>query len=91
MTLHDRIMALEIEDPQDFFDDGHNHGIHRAATRATEADELMAEMALIASGEIYHIYNGLCPDPLEGFDSRDKLCPACDTLNKYKAYKEQSK
>ena len=42
--------------------------------------KLIAELIAVATGEIDHAGNGLCPDPIEGFDSRDPDCPACKIL-----------
>ena len=38
------------------------------------------KLIAVATGEIKHAGNGLCPDPIEGFDSRDPDCPACKIL-----------
>ena len=38
------------------------------------------KLIAVATGEIKHTGNGLCPDPIEGFDSRDPVCPACKIL-----------
>ena len=38
------------------------------------------KLIAVATGEIEHAGNGLCPDPIEGFDSRDPDCPACKIL-----------
>ena len=35
------------------------------------------KLIAVATGEIKHAGNGLCPDPIEGFDSRDPDCPPC--------------
>ena len=42
--------------------------------------KLIAELIAVATGEIDHAGNGLCPDHIEGFDSRDPGCPACKIL-----------
>lgn len=34
----------------------------------------------IATGELRHIYNGECPDQVEGPNVRDPDCPACQVL-----------
>ncbi len=34
----------------------------------------------IATGQVVHVYRGLCPDAVTGFDSRDSDCPACKIL-----------
>ena len=38
------------------------------------------KLIAVATGEIEHAGNGLCPDRIEGFDSRDPDCPACKIL-----------
>lgn len=34
----------------------------------------------IATGELRHVYNGECPDQVEGSKVRDPDCPACQVL-----------
>ena len=34
----------------------------------------------VALGRVKHTYNGLCPDGIEGWDTRDPECPACRVL-----------
>ncbi len=34
----------------------------------------------VATGEIKHLYSGLCPDATEGADARDPDCEACKIL-----------
>jgi hypothetical protein len=43
---------------------------------------LLRDLHQVATGQVEHIYHGLCPDPLEGFDSREAPgnCAACDIL-----------
>jgi hypothetical protein len=38
------------------------------------------KLIAVATGEIHHIYNGLCPDSQTGPGSRDAECPACKIL-----------
>ena len=38
------------------------------------------KLIAVATGEINHIYNGLCPDFQTSPDSRDDECPACKIL-----------
>lgn len=40
----------------------------------------VTDLIAVATGEIEHAVNGLCPDRIEGFDSRDPDCPACKIL-----------
>lgn len=52
---------------------------HRKASDM-DIKKLIAELIAVATGEIEHAGNGLCPDRIEGFDSRDPDCPACKIL-----------
>ena len=51
--------------------------------------KLIAELIAVTTGEIDHTGNGLCPDHIEGFDSRDPGCPACKILTKAAAEHEE--
>lgn len=42
--------------------------------------DLLTSLHQVATGRIGHIYNGLCPDSVEGPDVRDIDCPACRVL-----------
>lgn len=44
------------------------------------AQDIAARLAKVADGSIPHIFNGMCPDAIEGHDSRDPDCPACQLL-----------
>ncbi len=37
-------------------------------------------LTAIATGELRHVYNGECPDQVEGSKVRDSDCPACQVL-----------
>lgn len=37
-------------------------------------------LRMVATNEMPHLYNGLCPDAIEGHDSRDPDCPACKAI-----------
>ncbi len=77
MTLHDRIMALQPIGKTSQVSAIHfNNAKMRAAQLATEADEIMAEMAAILSAI----------ERLSGYSGESKLSIA---LAKYNAYKEQ--
>lgn len=43
-------------------------------------DDIAADLVRVATGEVPHLYQGACPDAVEGHDSRDPLCPACRLL-----------
>lgn len=45
-----------------------------------EAIKVVQDLIDVGSGKITHSYNGLCPDDVEGFDTRDDECPACRIL-----------
>jgi hypothetical protein len=38
------------------------------------------ELLKVATNETRHVYMGLCPDELEGHNSRDPDCPACQAI-----------
>jgi len=40
-----------------------------------------------ATGEVVHLYQGLCPDGVEGHDSRDPDCKVCRALMTLDAHK----
>lgn len=44
----------------------------------TPAD--LAILVKVARGEVQHDYAGRCPDPVEGYESRDPECPICQLI-----------
>lgn len=42
--------------------------------------ELIQQIHDVATCRIPHVYNGKCPDAVEGPDVRDEECPACKVL-----------
>lgn len=42
----------------------------------------VVELYAVSTGQIPHIYQGMCPDAVEGASSRDDECPACKILMK---------
>ena len=38
------------------------------------------DLIKVATGQVRHLYNGACPDGVEGPDVRDPDCPACQVL-----------
>ena len=64
-------------------------------TRTVQADEtsnsagLQTDMSLalalchVATGQTPHVYNGMCPDALEGHSVRDDECPACKAIMRF--------
>lgn len=57
-------------------------GNHRELMRldCLVAADLIEGLVKIATGELKHVYNGLCPDAVEGPLVRDPECPACQLL-----------
>ena len=54
----------------------------RAALARAEAAEGRERALLdLALGRVRHVYAGLCPDDVEGWESRDPECPACVLLD----------
>lgn len=53
-----------------------------ATVRAVAAQLLdhIDGLTKIATGELRHVYNGECPDEVEGSNVRDPDCPACQVL-----------
>lgn len=47
---------------------------------ATQLLDHIDGLTKIATGELRHVYNGECPDPVEGPKVRDPDCPACQVL-----------
>ncbi|SIQ99017.1 hypothetical protein [Aquipseudomonas alcaligenes] len=39
--------------------------------------DVLAGLYAVCSGQVLHVYMGLCPDALEGAEERDDECPAC--------------
>ncbi|MBA1194481.1 hypothetical protein G7007_16725 [Pseudomonas entomophila] len=42
--------------------------------------DLIQRLRGVGTNQLNHIANGLCPDQIEGYDSRDESCPACKVL-----------
>lgn len=42
--------------------------------------EALKGLVRIATGQVQHVYMGMCPDQVEGPDVRDDDCPACQLL-----------
>lgn len=63
---------------------GESPGIQPApATAKAVAAQLLEHidgLTKIATGELRHVYNGECPDQVEGPNVRDPDCPACQVL-----------
>ncbi|MGY4838020.1 hypothetical protein [Burkholderia pyrrocinia] len=45
-----------------------------------ESTDVLQQLRAIATGELQHAYNGMCPDQVEGPAVRDEDCPACRAL-----------
>jgi hypothetical protein len=69
----------------------------RAALAAPETGAAVFPLALIhdlagvAVGRTVHVFNGACPDQVEGELVRDDECPACQILMRLDALKSQEK
>jgi hypothetical protein len=53
--------------------------------QSNESIEILNDLASIADGRIKHVFNGSCPDEVEGHTVRDEDCPACQVLKRYDA------
>lgn len=45
-----------------------------------QAEPLIRDLIDVGTGKIAHLNMGLCPDVVEGHDTRDHDCPACKIL-----------
>ncbi|MCO2528489.1 hypothetical protein FA331_12975 [Pseudomonas aeruginosa] len=43
-------------------------------------NELVRKLYDVATCRVPHVFNGQCPDSMEGSDVRDPDCPACQVL-----------
>lgn len=50
--------------------------------------EALVALVAVATGKIVHVYNGECPDEIEGHDRRDPACPACQAIEAALASRE---
>lgn len=41
---------------------------------------LIQDLVDVGSGKLAHLHLGRCPDAIEGWDMRDRVCPACKVL-----------
>lgn len=41
---------------------------------------LLVALHSLGEGRLRHVYGGMCPDGLEGHETRDPECPACQVL-----------
>lgn len=48
---------------------------------ATVSAELWQQLINLGTGELKHLYRGICPDDVEGRDTRDDECEACIALS----------
>lgn len=58
-----------------------------AAALLLRQDELLEQALAIMTGE-YHLYRGLCPDAVAGWNSTDPDCPACAVITAIRAHRE---
>ena len=45
-----------------------------------EIIKLIKDLIDVGTGKFNHDYEGRCPDSVEGYNTRDRLCPACQVL-----------
>ena len=45
-----------------------------------QTESLIVDLVDVGTGKIAHLNMGLCPDVVEGHDTRDDDCPACKIL-----------
>lgn len=51
-----------------------------APAQAVLPNDLLEGLVAVAEGRISHVFNGACPDSVEGGAIRDAECPACQIL-----------
>lgn len=65
-----------IDSAQDAWEGWQARAAKAPAAPQGDGDMLRAH----AEGRVTHINNGLCPDIIEGHDTRDPECPVCQAL-----------
>ena len=53
-----------------------------------QTESLIVDLVDVGTGKIAHLNMGLCPDVVEGHDTRDHECPACKILVRAEAARE---
>lgn len=53
-----------------------------------QTQSLIGDLVDVGTGKITHLNMGLCPDTVEGHDTRDHECPACKILVRAEAARE---
>lgn len=56
---------------------------------AVPAEPVNARLLAVATGKIPHLYEGRCPDYVNGPESRDPDCPACQAIAAAEAQQER--
>ena len=57
--------------------------------RPVPAEPVNARLLAVATGKIPHLYEGRCPDYVNGPESRDPDCPACQAIAAAEAQQER--
>ena len=57
--------------------------------RPVPAEPVNARLLAVATGKIPHLYEGRCPDYVNGPESRDPDCPACQAIAEAEAQQER--
>lgn len=79
MTIENELLQRQVSEWQ--IEISRLQGLITFATKdSLPISSLQQQLIDAATGKIAHIYAGFCPDELEGFDSRDPDCPACQIL-----------
>lgn len=60
-----------------------------AQAMAVPAEPVNARLLAVATGKIPHLYEGRCPDYVNGPESRDPDCPACQAIAAAEAQQER--
>ena len=76
----DECMALRAERDALAALDGWHKAKDAASARPVPAEPVNARLLDVSTGKLEHINAGLCPDSINGPDSRDPACPACRAI-----------
>ena len=70
---------------------GSEDGFHRTAVfrRPISSEPVNKRLLAVATGKIPHLYEGRCPDSVNGPESRDPDCPACQAIAAAEAQQER--
>ncbi len=79
-TATDRCIHIDNKEDRGF--EIRAAAVEEGAKMAVQAiSPVLLKVRAIATGELRHAFNGMCPDAVEGASTRDPDCPACQALS----------